>query len=108
MAGNGNSGRKPYKHTTTHKIDRLSKAIEANSSKMNQLKAENLEYIDNHLSNIVGESVINELKATSRRSRRHNLVSLLYSKKTRRGVRAVAIYSTAVVAGVYILSLILQ
>ena len=34
--------------------------------------------------------------------------SLVYSRKTRRGVRAVAIYGTVIFAGAYALSLLLQ
>jgi len=44
----------------------------------------------------------------SRKRRRYHPLSILYSRKTRRGVRAIAIYGTVIFAGAYALSLLLQ
>ena len=63
------------------------------------------EDIDN-LFEMVGSS-----KKQPRRRRRSYfslMRSLLYSRKTRRGVRTVAIYSTVIFVGAYALSLLLQ
>ena len=179
MAGNGKSGRKPYKNTAIHKANMKIKGLEKNveqlatmigKSDTNIYKLENemkkndldiqtvdvcrqdaesdllrknhksdtniykLEELVSDLGSMVGQNfdqidrygnmqrklsedienlfeMVGSSKKQPRRRRRSyfSLIrSLLYSRKTRRGVRAVAIYGTVIFAGAYALSLLLQ
>jgi len=140
MAGNGKSGRKPYKNTAIHKANMKIKKLEKNIEQLATMIGKSdtniykLEELVSDLGSMVGQNfdqtdrhgnmqrklsedienlfeMVGSSKKQPRRRRRSyfSLIrSLLYSRKTRRGVRAVAIYGTVIFAGAYALSLLLQ
>lgn len=140
MAGNGKSGRKPYKNTAIHKANMKIKELEKNVEQLATMIGKSdtniykLEELVSDLGSMVGQNfdqtdrhgnmqrklsedienlfeMVGSSKKQPRRRRRSyfSLIrSLLYSRKTRRGVRAVAIYGTVIFAGAYALSLLLQ
>ena len=126
MAGNGKSGRKPYKNTSTHKANMKIKGLEKDLGTLASILGStdsNVENLDAKVERLRGSQrilseeidVLYEITESDRkqpnRRRRSNfslMRSLLYSRKTRRGVRAVAIYGTVIFAGAYALSLLLQ
>ena len=137
MAGNGNSGRKPYKNQPIHKANMKIKKLERDVEQLAVMlgKSDTLLHklenqvnktdLDIHTVDVCRQDAESDLlrmirrletnnnvvygkNTKSRKRRMYHPLSILYSRKTRRGIRVVAICSTAIFAGAYALSLLLQ